>query len=46
MTPDRREAEPPLDWEMRNAVALGVARGLAYLHHECQRGIIHGDVTD
>uniref|UniRef100_A0A0E0JB33 Receptor-like serine/threonine-protein kinase n=1 Tax=Oryza nivara TaxID=4536 RepID=A0A0E0JB33_ORYNI len=33
-----------LRWEQRLRVALGVARGLAYLHHECLEWVIHCDV--
>jgi serine/threonine protein kinase len=34
-----------VDWPIRYRVALGVARGLAYLHHGCVPRIIHGDVS-
>ncbi|RLN27474.1 hypothetical protein C2845_PM05G22500 [Panicum miliaceum] len=30
-----------LDWKQRFNIALGVAKGLAYLHHECLEWIIH-----
>lgn len=33
-----------LDWPTRYKIALGVANGLAYLHHDCQPRIIHRDV--
>ncbi|XP_030512358.2 receptor-like cytosolic serine/threonine-protein kinase RBK2 [Rhodamnia argentea] len=33
-----------LDWGIRYKVALGTAKGLMYLHEECQRRIIHKDV--
>lgn len=33
-----------LGWKQRFAVALGTAKGLAYLHHECLEWIIHCDV--
>ncbi|KAK3119208.1 hypothetical protein QOZ80_9BG0715850 [Eleusine coracana subsp. coracana] len=33
-----------LDWEIRCQIALGVARGLAYLHHGCRDCIIHCDI--
>ncbi|GJM98114.1 hypothetical protein PR202_ga15091 [Eleusine coracana subsp. coracana] len=33
-----------LGWKQRFNIALGVARGLAYLHHECLEWIIHCDV--
>lgn len=34
-----------VDWPIRYRIALGVARGLAYLHHSCNPRIIHGDVS-
>ena len=37
-------APPPLEWEKRFKIALGTARGLAYLHHECREWIVHCDV--
>uniref|UniRef100_A0A6P3ZJM2 non-specific serine/threonine protein kinase n=1 Tax=Ziziphus jujuba TaxID=326968 RepID=A0A6P3ZJM2_ZIZJJ len=33
-----------LSWPTRQKIALGVARGLAYLHYGVQPGIIHRDV--
>ncbi|KAL6839390.1 hypothetical protein ACP4OV_030660 [Aristida adscensionis] len=33
-----------LEWKHRFNIALGVARGLAYLHHECLEWVIHCDV--
>ncbi|URD74910.1 Leucine rich repeat N-terminal domain [Musa troglodytarum] len=33
-----------VEWEMRLGIAVGVAEGLAYLHHDCAPAIIHGDV--
>ncbi|KAL2920859.1 putative receptor protein kinase ZmPK1 [Bienertia sinuspersici] len=33
-----------LGWKDRFKVALGTARGLAYLHHECLEWVIHCDV--
>ncbi|KAK4480107.1 hypothetical protein RD792_013164 [Penstemon davidsonii] len=41
---ERPESQPPLDWPKRERIALGSARGLAYLHHHCDRKIIHRDV--
>ncbi|XP_066367524.1 receptor-like protein kinase HSL1 [Miscanthus floridulus] len=37
----RRE---PLDWPTRVKVAVGAARGLFYMHHECSPPIVHRDV--
>jgi serine/threonine protein kinase len=33
-----------VEWEVRLAIAVGVAESLAYLHHDCVPGIIHRDV--
>ncbi|KAK9133710.1 hypothetical protein Scep_013238 [Stephania cephalantha] len=33
-----------LNWEQRYQIALGTARGLAYLHDECRDCIIHCDI--
>lgn len=33
-----------LDWKGRFNIAFGVAKGLAYLHHECLEWVIHCDV--
>lgn len=33
-----------MDWHHRKEIALGAARGLAYLHHHCNPRIIHRDV--
>lgn len=33
-----------LDWKTRLNIALGAARGIAYLHHECRYNIIHCDI--
>ncbi|XP_038706291.1 G-type lectin S-receptor-like serine/threonine-protein kinase At5g35370 isoform X2 [Tripterygium wilfordii] len=36
--------ETVLEWQERFEIALGTARGLAYLHSECEHKIIHCDV--
>ncbi|KAG2697209.1 hypothetical protein I3760_07G095900 [Carya illinoinensis] len=36
--------EKKLSWPMRQKIALGTARGLAYLHYGAQPGIIHRDI--
>ncbi|XP_047979261.1 LRR receptor kinase BAK1-like isoform X2 [Salvia hispanica] len=41
---ERKDSLPPLDWLTRMKIALGAAKGLAYLHHICPREIIHCDV--
>ncbi|KAK3128469.1 hypothetical protein QOZ80_6BG0462130 [Eleusine coracana subsp. coracana] len=33
-----------LQWRQRYNIALGVAKGLAYLHHECLEWIVHCDI--
>ncbi|KAM3731457.1 hypothetical protein ACB098_12G164800 [Castanea mollissima] len=35
---------PVLEWQERLEIAIGTARGLAYLHSECEHRIIHCDV--
>lgn len=37
-------AQGTLSWDQRYSIAIGVAKGLAYLHHECLDWIIHCDV--
>lgn len=34
----------PLSWARRHKIALGAARGLAYLHHGARSQIIHGNL--
>ncbi|PRQ20241.1 putative transferase, protein kinase RLK-Pelle-LRR-II family [Rosa chinensis] len=41
---ERPESQSPLDWQKRKRIALGSARGLAYLHDHCDPKIIHRDV--
>ncbi|KAJ1282399.1 hypothetical protein BS78_03G048800 [Paspalum vaginatum] len=36
--------KPALDWSRRKRIALGTARGLLYLHEQCDPKIIHRDV--
>jgi len=33
-----------LQWRQRFNIALGVAKGLSYLHHECLEWIVHCDI--
>ena len=33
-----------LNWDLRYRIALGIAKGLAYLHEECNDCIIHCDI--
>ncbi|WCJ44608.1 G-type lectin S-receptor-like serine/threonine-protein kinase At5g35370 [Euphorbia peplus] len=37
-------SSPVLEWQERYEIALGTARGLAYLHAGCEQKIIHCDV--
>ncbi|XP_062150486.1 proline-rich receptor-like protein kinase PERK8 [Alnus glutinosa] len=38
------EGQPVMDWATRLKVAVGSARGLAYLHEDCHPRIIHRDI--
>ncbi|KAK3427694.1 hypothetical protein EUGRSUZ_F03870 [Eucalyptus grandis] len=38
------EASKVLDWNTRFNIALGTAKGLAYLHEECEVKIVHCDI--
>ncbi|KAK9118695.1 hypothetical protein Scep_016788 [Stephania cephalantha] len=40
----RLKEKPALDWSSRKKIALGAARGLVYLHEQCDPKIIHRDV--
>ncbi|XP_038999427.1 protein NSP-INTERACTING KINASE 3-like [Hibiscus syriacus] len=41
---DHIHGRPALDWARRKRIALGTARGLVYLHEQCDPKIIHRDV--
>lgn len=41
---DRRKAGIKLNWNARRKIAIGAARGLAFLHHNCIPHIIHRDM--
>ncbi|KAG1330220.1 Protein NSP-INTERACTING KINASE 2 [Cocos nucifera] len=41
---DHHHEKPSLDWSKRMRIALGAARGLLYLHEQCNPKIIHRDV--
>ncbi|KAG6411218.1 hypothetical protein SASPL_129296 [Salvia splendens] len=38
------KGRPVMDWAMRLKIALGSAKGLAYLHEDCHPKIIHRDI--
>ncbi|MED6150604.1 hypothetical protein PIB30_073940 [Stylosanthes scabra] len=38
------EGKPVVEWEKRIKIALGSAKGLAYLHEDCNPAIIHRDI--
>ncbi|KAK6944304.1 Leucine-rich repeat-containing N-terminal, plant-type [Dillenia turbinata] len=40
----RLRGKPALDWLTRKRIAIGAARGLLYLHEQCDPKIIHRDV--
>ncbi|KAL2504782.1 Protein NSP-INTERACTING KINASE 1 [Abeliophyllum distichum] len=40
----RLKEKPVLDWGTRKRIGLGAARGLLYLHEQCDPKIIHRDV--
>jgi len=33
-----------LDWPARLAIAIGVAKGLCYMHHDCSPPVVHRDI--
>ncbi|KAJ3670950.1 hypothetical protein LUZ60_008376 [Juncus effusus] len=41
---NKRALNGPLDWATRLEIAIGAARGLCYMHHECVPAIVHRDV--
>ncbi|KAG8058573.1 hypothetical protein GUJ93_ZPchr0002g25844 [Zizania palustris] len=41
---DYHHGKPSLDWSKRMRIAVGAARGLLYLHEQCNPKIIHRDV--
>ncbi|GMH00352.1 hypothetical protein Nepgr_002191 [Nepenthes gracilis] len=41
---ETKDKKPELNWHRRYRIALGVAKGIAYLHHDCSPPIIHRDI--
>ncbi|KDP28604.1 hypothetical protein JCGZ_14375 [Jatropha curcas] len=39
-----RQDGPNISWDVRFRIAIGTARGIAYLHEECRDCIIHCDI--
>ncbi|KAF8025493.1 hypothetical protein BT93_F2359 [Corymbia citriodora subsp. variegata] len=39
-----KDGRPELDWFQRYRIAVGAAKGIAYLHHDCSPPIIHRDI--
>lgn len=35
----------PMEWRLRLQISIGVARGLAWLHHHCNPSIIHRNIS-
>ncbi|KAE8779925.1 Proline-rich receptor-like protein kinase PERK1 [Hordeum vulgare] len=40
----RGKGRPTLEWPIRLRIALGAAKGLAYIHEDCHPKIIHRDI--
>ncbi|KAL6856999.1 hypothetical protein ACP4OV_018381 [Aristida adscensionis] len=40
--PDK--ARRRLDWDARHRIAVGVAQGVSYLHHDCRPAVVHRDL--
>ncbi|KAL5227345.1 hypothetical protein ABZP36_015610 [Zizania latifolia] len=39
-----KAGQPELDWDKRYRIAVGAAKGIMYLHHDCSPAIIHRDI--
>ncbi|KAF1864217.1 hypothetical protein Lal_00048782 [Lupinus albus] len=39
-----KDPPPPLSWNVRFNIAVGIAQGLAYLHYDCIPHIVHRDI--
>uniref|UniRef100_A0A0A9EVP5 non-specific serine/threonine protein kinase n=1 Tax=Arundo donax TaxID=35708 RepID=A0A0A9EVP5_ARUDO len=38
------KAKGRLDWDARHRIAVGVAQGVSYLHHDCRPAVAHRDL--
>ncbi|KAL9224116.1 hypothetical protein vseg_000185 [Gypsophila vaccaria] len=38
------QCNPTMEWKVRYKIAIGIAKGIHYLHKGCQRRIIHRDI--
>ncbi|CAH2044794.1 unnamed protein product [Thlaspi arvense] len=43
--PADEESSKPMDWPSRLKIAIGAAKGLAWLHHSCNPRIIHRNIS-
>lgn len=43
--PSEPEAASNMDWPLRLRIAIGAAKGLAWLHHNCNPRIIHRNIS-
>ncbi|KAM7486260.1 hypothetical protein LguiA_002269 [Lonicera macranthoides] len=41
----RGESQYPLDWEARLRIAIGTARGIAYIHRQAGGKLVHGNIN-
>ncbi|XWS24747.1 hypothetical protein CRYUN_Cryun27aG0010300 [Craigia yunnanensis] len=41
---EKNGGQPDLGWYQRYKIALGAAKGISYLHHDCSPPIIHRDI--
>lgn len=41
---ENKTTTPPLGWDRLNQIAIGIARGLEYLHKGCNTRILHFDI--
>ncbi|KAJ4766409.1 Leucine-rich receptor-like protein kinase family protein [Rhynchospora pubera] len=41
---ETKSGNSELDWKKRYNIALGAAKGIMYLHHDCSPAIIHRDI--